>query len=211
MTTPDVPKPTRGARRRHDTRARIVAATRRVMARKGVDASTIAEITQEADVGFGSFYNHFATKTDALDAAALDVVESQASGLDLVTESMSDPAEVLAATIRHTVRLAERSALDARFVVRFGLQHRALRAGLGARARRELRRGLKSGRFRVSDPATALVALGGSVLAIIQGRLDGTLGYSAESDLAEQALRMLGVPAEEAGRIARRPRPGDLV
>jgi AcrR family transcriptional regulator len=176
-----------------------------------MDAATIAEITEEADVGFGSFYNHFASKKEALDAAVDDAMKRHAEEVERLTATMSDPAEILAASVRHTVRLSERSALDATFVVRFGLRHRTLRAGLGARARRELRRGLKSGRFRVADPATALVAMGGSVVAVMQARLDGTLGVGAEFDLAEQALRMLGVPSEEARVIARQPLPGDLV
>lgn len=199
----------RGGRRRRHTRARLVEATRRVMARRGMDAATIAEITSEADVGFGSFYNHFASKEEALEAAVLDVLERSTAELDHLTAPLSDPAEILSVSVRHAVRRAERSALEGAFLVRFGLRHRTLRAGLGARARRALHRGLKSGRFRAADPATALVALGGAVLAVVQGRLDGTLGPSAGADLAEHALRMLGVPSEEAREIAHRPLPGD--
>ena len=44
----------RGARRRLETRARLVRAARELMARKGVGATSIQEITEAADVGFGS-------------------------------------------------------------------------------------------------------------------------------------------------------------
>ena len=54
----------RAARPRMWTRERLTEAARRVIARKGIDATTIADITSEADVGIGSFYNHFKSKED---------------------------------------------------------------------------------------------------------------------------------------------------
>jgi AcrR family transcriptional regulator len=175
------------------------------MAQKGAEAATIAEITGEADVGFGSFYNHFDSKEAILDAVVAEALEERNAALDRLTESLTDPAESLAVSIRHTVEMADRDRAGAEFVVRFGVAHRGLRAGLGARSRRDLRLGIKSGRFTVPDPATALVGIGGSVLAVLQARLDGTLGPTAGSQLAETMLRMLGVPAEDAARIARQP------
>ena len=56
---------TRGARRRTETRRRLLAAARTVFAREGLDAATIAQITAEADAGFGTFYLHFTTKEEA--------------------------------------------------------------------------------------------------------------------------------------------------
>ena len=63
--------PGRGARRRLETRARLVRAARDLMARKGVGATSIQEITDAADVGFGSFYNHFDSK-ETIAAAVMD-------------------------------------------------------------------------------------------------------------------------------------------
>lgn len=56
--------PSRGARRKSRTRARLLAAARAVFARDGLENATIAQITSAADVGFGTFYLHFATKED---------------------------------------------------------------------------------------------------------------------------------------------------
>ena len=56
----------RNDRRRARTRRALLDAARRVIGRQGVENVTIQEITDEADVGFGSFYNHFATKEDLL-------------------------------------------------------------------------------------------------------------------------------------------------
>ena len=52
----------RGARRKRETRARLLDAALRLMAQKGMEGVAINEITEAADVGFGSFYNHFESK-----------------------------------------------------------------------------------------------------------------------------------------------------
>jgi len=57
--------PTRGARRRSETRRRLLRAARTVFAREGLESATITQITRAADVGFGTFYLHFATKEEA--------------------------------------------------------------------------------------------------------------------------------------------------
>jgi AcrR family transcriptional regulator len=55
----------RGARRRARTRAELLAAARRVFAERGFHEASIAEITQAADVGVGTFYLHFRDKDEA--------------------------------------------------------------------------------------------------------------------------------------------------
>ena len=54
--------PTRGSRTREATRQKLINAALNVIAKKGVDSTAIADITETADVGFGSFYNHFKSK-----------------------------------------------------------------------------------------------------------------------------------------------------
>lgn len=92
----------RGARRREGTRRRLLAAARVVFAREGLDAATIAQITDEADTGFGTFYLHFATKEDAYRAviiegfaeleAALEAVRAETSKRGAPWHAMIGPA-----------------------------------------------------------------------------------------------------------------------
>lgn len=72
----------RGARRKSETRRRLLAAARGVFAREGLEAATIAQITQAADVGFGTFYLHFATKEDAFRAVVTEGFEELARLLE---------------------------------------------------------------------------------------------------------------------------------
>lgn len=78
------PALTRGARRRTETRQRLLAAARAVFARDGLESATVAQITSEADAGFGTFYLHFATKEDAYRAVITDGFNGLAETLDQV-------------------------------------------------------------------------------------------------------------------------------
>src|SRR5919198_6613 len=100
-TTPD-----RHARRREATRGKLIEATKTLIARQGVDNTRIQEITEEADVGFGSFYNHFPSKEAIVEAVLADTIAAQGAAIDAITARLEDPAEVIAAAHRYFVRLA---------------------------------------------------------------------------------------------------------
>lgn len=54
----------RVARRRARTRERIFAEAMRLFAERGFDAVTVADITEAADIGKGTFFTHFPSKRD---------------------------------------------------------------------------------------------------------------------------------------------------
>ncbi|MGD8923125.1 MAG: TetR/AcrR family transcriptional regulator [Candidatus Zixiibacteriota bacterium] len=60
-TKPEKPR-TRQQRRTSVTRQRLLDAARAVFAEKGLDLTTIDDITERADVGKGTFYYHFKSK-----------------------------------------------------------------------------------------------------------------------------------------------------
>src|SRR4029079_10034250 len=68
--------------RKARTRAALVAAARELLASRDPAEVSIQEITDTADVGFGSFSNHFASKQDLFDAAVGEVLEEHGAMLD---------------------------------------------------------------------------------------------------------------------------------
>ena len=67
-------------RRKARTRAALIAAARDVIARDGSPSVSIQQITDAADVGFGSFYNHFSSKDELFEAAIAEAFEEHGSG-----------------------------------------------------------------------------------------------------------------------------------
>lgn len=198
----------RGARRRSQTRSRLLLAARDLMARKGIGATSIQDITETADVGFGSFYNHFDSKEAIADAVMKEAVESFGDAVDRLAEVIEDPAEIVAASVRHAVTRAAADPAWGWFLVRTALARGGgLRGGLGSRMARDIRIGVKARRFTLEDPQAAALGAGGAVLAIIASRLQGELGGDAPVRAATLVLKILGIPAKEASRLARRPLP----
>ncbi|TMB75533.1 MAG: helix-turn-helix transcriptional regulator [Chloroflexi bacterium] len=66
----------RNTRRRTRTRAELLLAARKVFAERGYHEANIAEITQAADVGVGTFYLHFRDKDEVFGNALCDRVGS---------------------------------------------------------------------------------------------------------------------------------------
>jgi AcrR family transcriptional regulator len=212
----------RGARRKRETRARLLEAALNLVAAKGMECVAINEITESADVGFGSFYNHFESK-EAIYAALFDwVFEEFAATLGRLASGLSDPAEVIAVSVRHTLMRARREPLWGQFLIREGFSERALSRGLGRRLLRDSERGIAARRFAVADPFMCHISVSGTVLAAIAAELNfaasvglGTerhkgLGFGKEK-FAERAavvvLQALGLKRAEAEKITQRPLP----
>src|SRR5690349_4592140 len=113
--------PDRHARRREQTRRRLVEAARVLFSRQGIDNTRINEITDEADVGFGSFYNHFESKDAIVEAVLAEAVAAQGDAIDAATAELDDPAEVVAAAHRSLLQLARRDPDWGWLVVRLDL------------------------------------------------------------------------------------------
>ncbi|RJF94428.1 TetR/AcrR family transcriptional regulator [Oleomonas cavernae] len=209
----------RGARRKRETRARLLEAALELMAERGVEGVAINEITEAADVGFGSFYNHFKSKEAIYDALIDTVFEEFGDTLDRLAEGIGDPAEYISICIRHAIRRAGHEPVWGRFLVRQGLSGQMLSRGLGPRLQRDIRRGLDAGRFTADDPVLTFIAVGGTVLTAISAQLqsdnaavaeqlgaDGARGSLDERTVAV-VMRLLGLPAAEAETVARCPLP----
>ena len=195
----------RHARRRERTRARLLDAARTLFARQGIETTRINEITDEADVGFGSFYNHFASKEAIVEAVLAEAVAAQGEAIDAATAELDDPAEVVAAAHRSLLNLARSDPDWGWLVIRLDLPL-SLRT-LGPFARRDLERGIKAGRFSVPNKRVALFATGGALLGVMRDVVDGHAPRDADRHHAEGVLRMLGLPAGDAAEVARRPLP----
>lgn len=66
----DTPVLTRTDRRKRQTRDSILTAADQVFREKGIDNATVRDVTDAADVAYGSFYNHFKTFDDVVAAVA---------------------------------------------------------------------------------------------------------------------------------------------
>jgi AcrR family transcriptional regulator len=174
---------------------------------RGVDAVTIEEITDAADVARRTFYHHFDSKQDALVPLARARTEELNRRIDRLIEAVDDPAEVVSIALRHTLRGIPEDPLCAYFIFRSGLPHERLREGIGESGSRDFERGIKRGRFTIANRDVAENVVGGAVIGLLSRRLHDKLNDTDLDEAVCYLLRLLGVPADEAADIAHRPLP----
>lgn len=201
-------RPNRMSRQREKTYKRLVNAALTVMAEKGPDAATINDITEAADVGFGSFYNHFSSKEEILAAAIEELLERLGAQIDGTVAAIPDPLEGLATAIRLFVTLVITNPHWAKFLIRVSAVPGFNKAGLFARLFRDVRNAEQAGRLRTADPETAIYAVGGAMLFLIIALHEGDLPMTdAPERITATALRILGVAEDEITLLVRRPLP----
>ena len=200
-------------RRKARTRAALVRAAQSFLA-AGKPNVPILEITQAADVGLGSFYNHFDSKEELFRAAADDALGLFAVILDELTTGLDDPAHVFAQGFRLTGRLHRAQPELSRVLLHNGPALLGSDTGLVSRARRDIEAAARAGRFTIRDPELTLAIVAGAQLCLGQLLHDQPERDDAQAadQVAEDLLRMFGVPAGEAREICQRPLPdpGDL-
>jgi AcrR family transcriptional regulator len=199
----DSTRPSRLDRRKARTRQALVDAAVRLIADGRGDRASIQEITEVADIGFGSFYNHFESKDQLFQIASEEVLERWGAMIDLATSGLDDPAEVFAVSVRITGRLGWTHPDLARFLVGAGLDVLDEPVGLAPRALRDIKAGQASGRFTIRHAEVALSGIAGGLLGLLKLHLrePDTVDETAVDDLARSVLRLLGVTDDEADRI----------
>lgn len=212
MSTTAIARAGRTDRRKTRTRAALIGAAQRILARRGTTDVAVQDITDEADVGLGSFYNHFTSKAELFEEAVLDLLSDFGTALDAACAGMADPAEVFSVGIRLTCRLAGTQPEVARILVLAGPHFLVADRGLAPQALRDIVSGVRAGRFTAPNPALALAVVAGSVLAFVQLRLTGDartglLTDDDADDLAATVLTTLGLSRADADEVAHRPLP----
>src|SRR6201982_1488943 len=162
----EAPRASRLERRKPRTRQPLIDAAVRLIAEGRGDRASIAEITEEADIGFGSFYNHFDSKEQLFQTASEEVLERWGLLIDRATAGITDPAERFAVGLRISGRLGWTHPDIAGFLTGAGLDVLDIPGGLAPRALRDIEAGQAAGRFTVPDPEIALSAVAGGLLGL---------------------------------------------
>jgi len=195
-------------RRKQQTRTALIKAAQTFIAEGKLNAPVL-EITQAADVGMGSFYNHFDSKEQLFEAAVTDVLDAHGAILDVYTAAIEDPAETFAACFRLTGRLFRRRPQESSILLANGMALLLSDRGLGPRALRDINAGVAAGRFRVDDPELSLALAGGALLGLgnlLRAQPDRD-DEAATDSVTRDVLLLLGMPYDEAAAVCRRPLP----
>jgi len=90
----------RQKRRVQATRAKILNASRKMFAEKGLDLTTIDDITEQADLGKGTFYYHFSDKNDLIAELIEKVMNDLVQAIKERCEGAGDLSALLDTIVR---------------------------------------------------------------------------------------------------------------
>jgi AcrR family transcriptional regulator len=197
----------RAERRREDTRRRLMKATYEIIARRGLAGLVIQDITEAADVGYGSFYNHFASKDAIVDA----VIEAARSHMRAIFRRLasitSDQAEIFALELRACLRLAKADETWGWFTIRTALSGDESGTGIARELKLSLDDCLKGGVFTGGDFEMAQEITDGLLLIGTLKLLTGAVGEAYPDKLVATILKHLGLPEARITFILSQPPP----
>jgi len=197
-----LPKPDR---RRVRTRNALVEAGMALFSLRPIEAVSVDEITQAADLAKGSFYNYFTDKEALAREVAREVREEVEARVAVANEAIKDPA-IRVARALHVFALYAREKPDRAGVLTrlhsgATLPHAPSNRGLRA----DLEAGLRLGRFSGFALETGLISVIATVQITMLRILDPAaprLSETALIDIAALLLRGLGLSNAAARKAA---------
>ena len=198
---------TRSDRRKRRNREALLAAGHQMMASKGIDAATMAEIAALADVGAGTVYNYFASKDDLAMSVMERVMDLLAQRIEAVTNTFDDPGQVYAFGVRNVMKAATTDRRWRWLLRRSEVIADAMYRVMGPYAIRDIRNAVAAGRYRTKDPELAWRMATHAIVGFSLAVCDQKIHIDKMDDAVVNLLGMLGVPPEEAWEIALRPCP----
>ena len=189
--------PDRRKRRSAETRERLFRAALRLFAEKGFAETTVADITNAADVGKGTFFNYFPSKEHILVAFS----DMQLSKLQATVDELRDTRKPMRAFFRDmTLRMTQEPAKSPdvmRAMLQANLTSSSVRSVMRERSARSealltqlVQIGQERGEFRRDVPALELAQ-------VFRQTIFGTLlmwslyGDASLSDRIERAMGIL--------------------
>jgi len=195
-------------RRKQRTRAALIKAAQMLIAEGRLNVPVL-EITQAADVGMGSFYNHFDSKEQLFEAAVADVLDRHGAVLDHLTSGLEDPAAVFACSFRLSGRFFRERPQESRILLTNWGALLSSDKGLAPRALRDIKSAVAAGRFTVDDPDLALAVAGGALMGLghlLQSQPQRDAGTTSDA-ATESVLRLFGMSADDAREVCAMPLP----
>lgn len=197
----------RVARRQARNRRALIDAARRIMSQKGIDAATMAEIAERADVGAGTVYNYFKSKEDLAIAVLEDLMLELGQKIEKVTNTFDDPGQVYAFGIRTVIDTTTGDLRWRQLLNRSEVLANAMFRQMGPFAIRDLQNATYAGRFKVDDAALTWKMTTHAIVGVALAVTNGEMAATVIDECVVRLLCMTGIGRDEAVDLASRDRP----
>ena len=195
----------RRERRKLATREALLGATRALLVSRSMDALSVDEIVERADVARGTFYNYFPDKDPLERELATQTRARIESEIARVNQGVRDPAERIARAFLSVLRLGIGAPQQATAMMRLFPRATDPAAPINSGARRDAADGIAQGRIVASSEDAAITSIVGVFMAGVNRALElpAERVHEFARGLGAILLHGLGLKRTEAERIMR--------
>ena len=158
-------------RRKLEARRRLLVAAREAIAESGIKSLRISDVTERADLGFGTFYSYFESKEALIEDVVAETLGGLASKIGRAATTFDDPAEAASVSYRRFLRFGRDQPELARVLVELNRANDTFERAVTPWAQHTLERGRSSGRFAIADLDLCLTSIAGVRSGGDQGHL----------------------------------------
>lgn len=185
-------------KKKERTRAQLVEAAVRLIADRGIDATTVNDIASDASVAPGTYYNYF----PSLDAMLEELAAMVCENIEVNSRQRSrarDPGSRIALVLRAHLHRAREDRVWARLLVQFVSRPAfKVRSTLLRGLEDDVIDGIGKGQFTAeADEAAPDLVIGALVLGLLRVS-DGHVGSDYDRSLTANILRGLGMVSAAA-------------
>lgn len=192
-----------GETKRFRTRGLILDTAVSLIAEKGIDRASIAEITERAGLSNGSFYYHFRDKAELIDAVGAAIAMALVQDVDAVIADVDNGAERVAIASLIVIRTATMAPTWGGLIVHAFAELGDLREQISRGIQKDVYIGIDQGIFDVEpSPAFFAMLLAVVAAAIRELLVDAKANAGADLVAVRLILRALGLPPAEADQFA---------
>ena len=205
MSTPDF-RTRVAAEKRERMRTRLIEAAMEVFSSKGVDATVIEDLIEQAQVSRGTFYNYFRTTEEVMAAVQQAVGNELLSLVDMAIADRQDPAERLACGVRMVLHTARHFPQVGRFISRVGMSRSLDHLPALGYLLRDLLEASETGRFNLADPMLGLdLVVGTTSAALLSLSMRSDLSDAYPQEITFHILLGLGMTRAAARKLVDKP------
>jgi AcrR family transcriptional regulator len=192
--------PTLREEKRARTRSRLAEAALRLMAARGINATSVSEIAAEAELANGTFYLYFKDKAEIVAAVCNAVTLAMHNDMSSIRLSLDDGASRVAFGTQQFIEIAAAEPNWGRLLMSAFTEFEAIKDDLSRYLRLDVALGVEQGRFTEPVDEYVIDMLLAVLRAGVISRLDGH-GKNVGARAAEYHLRILGMSATEAHSV----------
>ena len=186
--------------KRARTRARLTEAALRLMADRGINATSVSEIAAEAELANGTFYLYFKDKSEIVAAVCQAVTLAMHNEMSSMRLSLEDGASRVAFGTQQFIEIAAAEPNWGRLLVSAFTEFQAIKDDISRYLRLDVALGIEQGRFTEPLDEYVIDMLLAVLRAGVISRLDGAQ-KNVGARAAEYHLRILGMSAAEAHSV----------